>query len=234
MTRVLTHANLKTRMNNNKENILDCLIKEHIRTGIPVGSNILVEKYSLDISPATARQRLAELEQEGLITQPHTSAGRIPTEAAYNLFIDKINTKKISKKNLSIDITDDLDHRKTAKQIAKMSNLAVFWALHKHNLYYTGISNLLSQPEFAQLNRVYDISNIIDEIDEIIDNIYNKIKIGPQILIGTKNPFGEFCGTILTKYKTNSGDGMFGIIGPLRMDYEKNLNLINYIFEKIN
>ncbi|MBL7058644.1 hypothetical protein ISS03_04870 [Patescibacteria group bacterium] len=225
----------------NKKNLLDIIIKEHIATGVPVGSNILVDKYKLNISPATARQRMAELESEGLIFQPHTSAGRVPTEKAYNLFVDQIVKNKISTSSIkdfdeilnTEEVEKELIFKRLAKRLAKKSKLAVFWAFHRHNLYYTGISNLLAQPEFAQLNKVYDISNIIDEIDEIIDNIYDDIKQGMNILIGSQNPFGDFCGTVLTKYTTSNSQGMFGVIGPMRMDYEKNFNLISYIYKKI-
>jgi len=220
-----------------KQDILDAIIKEYIKTGCPVGSNILVNKYKLNISPATARQRMSELESEEFIFQPHTSAGRVPTEKAYNLFIDKIKeipTQSIKDFEKILNLgEDELNYKKTAKQIAEISSLAVFWAFHRNNLYYTGISNLLGQIEFSQLNRVYDISNIIDQIDEIIDNIYSDIKLGVHILIGSKNPFGDFCGTILAKYKTDKGDGMFGVIGPMRMDYEKNFNLISHIYHKL-
>ncbi|MBU4256930.1 DeoR family transcriptional regulator [Patescibacteria group bacterium] len=74
-------------MEKRKQLILYTIIKEHIKTGAPVGSGVLVDKYKLDISPATVRNEMAELENEGLITQPHTSAGRVPTEKAYSLFI---------------------------------------------------------------------------------------------------------------------------------------------------
>ena len=226
----------------NKQNLLEIIIKEHIATGVPVGSNILVDKYNLNISPATARQRMVALENEGLIFQPHTSAGRVPTQKAYNCYIKKLKTKKLSSA-LENEFTEILSQQETeqemvfkklAKKVAQESNLAIFWAFHKHNLYYTGIANLLAQPEFAQLNKVYDVSNIIDEIDEIIDNIYNEINIGTHILIGEDNPFGDFLSTILAKYKANSQEGMFGIIAPMRMDYQANLSLVDYIFQKIN
>ena len=64
-------------MNKRKELILKTIIKEHIKTAQPVGSEGLVDKYDLDISSATVRSEMAELEEAGFIVQPHTSAGRI-------------------------------------------------------------------------------------------------------------------------------------------------------------
>ena len=76
-----------------KKEILDIIIKEHIKTASPVGSNIVVEKYKLDLSPATVRNEMAALEKMDLIVQPYTSAGRVPTELAYRLFLENIKNK---------------------------------------------------------------------------------------------------------------------------------------------
>jgi len=225
-------------MDNRKEYILNTIIKEHIKTGAPVGSSILVDKYKLDISPATVRNEMAELENENYIVQPYTSAGRIPTEKAYNLFIEDIKEKNLSQSEIkTLDLAlagkDEMHFKQVAKILAKFSNNAVFWAFHKHNLYYTGIYNLLQQPEFYNSELIYDISAVIDKMDEIIDNVFYDIKEGADILLGSKNPFGDFCGTIFCKYKNNKNTGLFGILGPMRMNYEKNMALVKYVNERI-
>lgn len=225
-------------MDKRKELILNTIIKEHIKSGIPVGSGVLVEKYKLDISPATVRNEMMALEEEGYIMQPHTSAGRIPTEKAYNLFLTNLKTKKFApaeSKELD-DILrnkEEMSFKEAAKMIASISNNAVFWAFHRHNLYYTGIANLFQQPEFAQVNLIYDISSIIDRIDEIVDNVFPKIEIGRHVLIGDSNPFGNIFGTVLVKYKLNGNIGLVGIVGPMRMDYEKNIGLADYLRDKL-
>lgn len=221
-----------------KNDILNIIIKEHIKTGAPVGSGVLVDKYKLNISPATVRNEMAELEEDGLIAQPHTSAGRIPTEKAYHLYIKNLSGKEPKQHELKIfeqilKNKNEQSFKQAAKEMAKISNNAIFWAFHNHNLYYTGISNLLSQPEFAQNNLIYDISVIIDRLDEIISEIFDNVEYGPQISLGSENHFGDFCGTILVKYKHKGDVGIFGILGPMRMDYEKNLALAEFINNKI-
>lgn len=221
-------------MDERKALILNTIVKEHIKTGAPVGSEVLVDKYKLDISSATVRNEMANLEEAGYIAQPHTSAGRIPTEKAYNLYIENLAEKKLGALEIKsfsriLKDKDELSFKQAAKELAKVSGNAVFWAFHRNNLYYTGVSNLLSQPEFNETKLIYDISQIIDRVDEIIDNIYNKLPDGPQIFLGTDNPFGDFCGTILAKYKFEDNVGLFGILGPMRMDYEKNLALVKFI-----
>lgn len=74
--------------------ILRAIVDEYVETQEPVGSKAIADKRSLGISPATIRNEMAVLEEEGLITQPHTSAGRIPTDRGYRLFVDKLATVK--------------------------------------------------------------------------------------------------------------------------------------------
>lgn len=226
-------------MDPRKELILNTIIKEHIKTGAPVGSGILVEKYKLDISPATARNEMANLETEGYIVQPHTSAGRIPTELAYNYYLARIQPKKISKSDKDsleelLSQNSEENFKDVAKHLSQLSGVAVFWAFHRHNLYYTGISNLFQQPEFSRMNIIFDISAIIDRIDEIINEVFSEIPVGINTKIGTNSPFGDFSGSIIAKYKSGEHEGLFGLLGPMRMDYERNLSLIDFVLNRIN
>ena len=224
-------------MNGRKLIILNTIIKEHIKTGAPVGSGVLVDKYRLDISPATVRNEMAELEEEDFIIQPHTSAGRIPTEKAYNLYLSSLKEKQLAEKEAEVlkralKGNDETSFKQAAKEMAKISGQAIFWAFHKNNLYYTGISNLFSQPEFSEPNLIYNISAIIDRMDEIIDDIFSEVK-ETEVLLGSANPFGDSCSTIFSKYRRSGKTGLFGILGPMRMDYEKNLALVKYVAQRI-
>lgn len=74
--------------------VLRAIVTDYVRSREPVGSRALVERYNLDVSPATVRNDMAVLEEEGYIAQPHTSAGRIPTDKGYRLFVDRLATVK--------------------------------------------------------------------------------------------------------------------------------------------
>jgi len=74
--------------------VLGAVIREYIATAEPVASAQLVRGYKLDVSPATVRNELAALEEAGLLTHPHTSAGRVPTDAGYRIFVDRITSLK--------------------------------------------------------------------------------------------------------------------------------------------
>ncbi|MSY05639.1 MAG: heat-inducible transcription repressor HrcA, partial [Actinobacteria bacterium] len=74
--------------------ILRAIVDDYVATNEPVGSKVLAARHSLGISPATIRNEMALLEEDGLISQPHTSAGRIPTDLGYRVFVDRISTVK--------------------------------------------------------------------------------------------------------------------------------------------
>jgi heat-inducible transcriptional repressor len=74
--------------------VLRAIVQDYVATQEPVGSKALVERHRLGVSPATIRNDMAALEEEGLITQPHTSAGRVPTDAGYRLFVDRLTSIK--------------------------------------------------------------------------------------------------------------------------------------------
>jgi heat-inducible transcriptional repressor len=81
-------------MDDRKLEVLRAIVTDYVSSQEPVGSKTLVEKHDLGVSPATVRNDMAALEEEGYITQPHTSAGRIPTDKGYRLFVDRLGSIK--------------------------------------------------------------------------------------------------------------------------------------------
>jgi len=82
-------------MTKRQEKIIETIVKEHVRTSKPVSSKILAQKYNLGLSSATIRNEMKELEKAGYLSKPHTSAGRMPTEKAYRLFIKLLEGKEM-------------------------------------------------------------------------------------------------------------------------------------------
>src|SRR5687768_18078216 len=74
--------------------VLRAIVEDYVATQEPVGSKALVDRHNLGVSPATIRNDMAVLEEEGYIAQPHTSAGRIPTDKGYRLFVDRLTEIK--------------------------------------------------------------------------------------------------------------------------------------------
>lgn len=217
--------------------LLNSIIDEFIRSAEPVGSGLLVEKYSLKVSPATVRNEMMELEKEGYIYQPHTSAGRVPTEDGYKFYVEhslkgnKLGAKAKNKLKEVKGRTYEERIKNTAKYIAYESHELMIIAFGAADIYYTGISNLFSQPEFYEHAHVCNLSQVIDRMDEVIYKCYNSFKNFSEvdILIGKENPFDLSCSSIIAKIENK--DILMCMLGPMRMDYGKNLGLIEHAKE---
>jgi len=225
---------IETTMNKRQEELFLNIIHEYTDTAQPVGSRLLVDKFEMGVSPATIRNDMVELEREGLIYQPHTSAGRVPTQDGYKSYINNyLKEKEPSQKEKTIfekainsadKNSENGKIKNIAKVVAEIAGAAVIVGFSQGNVYYTGVSNLLSQPEFADLGVIYNLSATVDQMDAIVEKIYNKVG-DVEIRVADKNYFSDKCSSILSR----KGNLLLGIVGPVRMDYGKNLGLINYI-----
>lgn len=218
-----------------KDNLLKIIVEEYIQSASPIGSGLIAEKYLKDISSATVRNYMAQLEEEGLIFQPHTSAGRIPTLSGYQYYLDNFvgQGAEISARNKkeldNLKVKTDRDSIKNlAKKLAEISTGAILIGFGSSDVYYTGISNLFRQPEFSHPGLIYSMTDIIDHLDEVMAMVFNQIDKSVEVLIGEKNPFGENSSVVLAKYKSSKQDGLIGILGPNRMNYGENIGLIKY------
>ena len=229
-------------MNERQQSLLKILTIEFIKTAQPVSSQFITDFGGFDLSSATIRNEMADLEKQGYIFHPHTSAGRVPTEKGYQYFVENfIEEDGLSKKNQdSLSAVaqgyNQFEYalvKNLAKQMAALSDSAVFVAFANNDFYYTGLSNLFSQPEFFQHQLLYDLSNVIDHLDTTINKIFNRIDDQIDITVGSKNYFSHECSSVLIKYDTGDYQGIVGILGPMRMDYQNNFNLVKYSQELI-
>ncbi|MFZ5756870.1 MAG: heat-inducible transcriptional repressor HrcA [Pseudomonadota bacterium] len=109
-------------LNERAQRLLKTLVECYIREGQPVGSKTLVEKAALPVSPATVRNIMAELEERGFVASPHTSAGRIPTEQGYRVFVDNLVTFSPLEQRQLAQITGELSADKTAPELVEAAS----------------------------------------------------------------------------------------------------------------
>jgi transcriptional regulator of heat shock response len=210
-----------------KESILDSLVREFVKTAEPVGSLHLAKKAGLNVSAATVRSELAELEEAGFLEQPHTSSGRVPTEAAYRYFIEHlahIEAGTDEDRGLSDVFSDRVRAVRAAKALAAKTRECVFVSFGRDDVYVTGLSNLFSKPEFVERDIAINLTAALDELDQMVGRLGSGV--GAQMLIGEENPLDSHCATV---YLAPTEGRRVGVLGLMRMDYEKVLNLLDSI-----
>lgn len=109
-------------LNDRAQRLLKTLVECYIRDGQPVGSKTLVEKAALPVSAATVRNIMAELEDRGYVASPHTSAGRVPTEAGYRVFVDNLVTFSPLEQRQLAQLTGELSADKTAPELVEAAS----------------------------------------------------------------------------------------------------------------
>ena len=229
-------------MNERLQELLKNITVQYIKTAQPVSSKAIAEAGNFDLSSATIRNEMAELENSGYIYHPHTSAGRVPTEKGYQYFVDNFLKPTLPLKRHQEALVkhfggNRFDHqvvKSAAKFLAEISSQAVFVAFANNDFFYTGISNLFSQPEFERRQLIYDLSKTIDHLDRVIAKIFPEVDDEVLVSVGSKNPFARDCSSVMAKYRNNQEEGLIGIIGPMRMDYQNNFSLISFSQQLIN
>lgn len=226
-----------------KQRILQAIIQQFIETAEPVGSKTILVSYKLTVSPATIRNDMAFLEEHGLITQPHTSAGRIPTTAGYRMYIEKLadydKAQKLAKENVrKLREEYQLDKVKekiydAVKLLSQATSNVSFASIPGSRTFYLGISNILKQPEFIDDPRkASQVIEVLEESDHFIKTL-EKLSLNTQskIFIGEENllPQIDSCGLIVATYELGDHEGFIGILGPCRMPYAYNKALLDEV-----
>jgi len=230
-------------MDSRKNELLAEVIHCYVREAEPVGSRAL--EGALGVSSATIRNEMAELESEGYLRQPYTSAGRVPTLKGYKFYIDNllnINEPKPEEQGSLQDIVKsyqnnhDIMLKNLAKTIAEFTGQATIVGFSPEDVYYTGLTNLFSQPEFSHIDMVISMSRVIDHLAQGMTKLYRKVdgikKV--EVCLGESNPFGEDSALLLTHCSTVRGHELIGILGPLRMDYDSNIGRLQYVRSILN
>ncbi len=210
--------------------LLRLVVEEYVATAESVGSQTLVERYDLAVSPATIRNWFGELEEQGYLMQPHTSGGRIPTEKGFRTYIQLfVGPRPVAKRETQVlrkaaaPAADDHALKALAKALAELSGGAAMVGSLDARTFFTGLSQLFSQPEFHDWQRVVSVTDALDRLDQTMDQLRRGSLVEPKIMVGSDCDFGPGCGAVFVSL----GRTVIGILGPMRMDYQRNLSLLN-------
>jgi len=235
--------------------ILNELVDQYINSARPVSSQLLEKKHDFGICPATIRIEMQKLTDTGFLYQPHTSAGRVPTDKGYRFFVDNL-LEKGSPKEKDIFKIEDLIEREIGdtvrflqsliKNLASFSSnsLALGYLFDEDLFWKEGWEDVLGEPEFKETKVITDFADVIKHFEKEIEDI--KIDSGIKVYIGKENPFSKVkdFSIIISKCHLpepqrrvkkrihplrlpKKENGVLAIAGPKRMAYDKNINSLN-------
>jgi transcriptional regulator of heat shock response len=221
--------------------ILRAIVDEYVETQEPVGSKAIADKRALGISPATIRNEMAVLEEEGFITQPHTSAGRIPTDRGYRLFVDKLSTVKplSTAERRAIETflegAHDLDEvvKRSAKLLADITKQVAVVKYPKigdssgrEMMAISGTANLARAGEDLGPT----LSPILEALEEqvVLLRLLSDAHPTVHVTIGSEQQDMNLQTTSLVTVGYGS-DASLGILGPTRMDYAGSMAAVSAV-----
>ena len=232
-------------LSDRRQRVLAALIEEYVARALPVGSRTLTERYKLGVSPATVRNELSILEDEGYIAQPHTSAGRIPTDFGYRTFVDDLLANdSLPDEERYRAVAEDLRKsaseldsllEQTSSALARLSDPLVRAVLDEvlsciqegqtGRTHQLGMSALLAQPEFSHTDAVLPLVQVLED-DTVLLHILDDLTSTDEDLsvqIGKENKTEGLSGVsvVASRYGRGEAEGVVAVIGPTRMEDSK-------------
>ena len=222
-------------MTERQEKILAAVVEQYAEVASPVGSSLLAKVFG--VSSATIRAEMADLERHGYIAQPHTSAGRVPTDKGYRQYVNTVSGEQ----RLSGD-----QHRASRALTARVEggglpertirNAVDTLVELTHNLgmatlgdqlYMSGLSNLFGQPEFMQTGQVQQVAHLLDNLEPWLREAAPNEPL--SVYIGAENPIGRSAGAslIISRFRSPYSDRSYiGVLGPTRQQYRDVMTLV--------
>ncbi len=231
-----------------QKEVLGIIIATHIHSAAPIGSGLVSD--ILDLSSATIRNVMGELEDMGYICKPHTSAGRVPTTDGYRYYVDyllKLNRVSERQRRFVEQEYNEAMYSieavlgKISHLLSVMTRQAGLACVSNLKFYLEGTSNMLDMPEFKNPQRIKKLLRLFDEKDELIKLLDEDLATdGVKIHISEEDRFETLkdLSLITANYRVmdkaaDSKKGSLGIIGPVRMNYSALIPLIDFLAKTI-
>lgn len=226
-----------------QEQILNSLVQEYIGGAEPVSSEFLEKKYNFGFCPATIRAELQKLTERGYLEKPYASAGRIPTNKGYRFFVNRLLEMDFEQNFFPEDFLEiereeifKFVENITKKLACFSSGLALTYLFEKDFLWKDGWKDVFENPEFRKIECLEDFLKTVDGLEKNIKKFTEKNLPEINIFIGKEKSFlnSKDFSLIISKSRFPGNErGLLAILGPKRMAYDKNINLIHSLIEEI-
>lgn len=223
-------------MTDRQQQILKAIVEQYAEVASPVGSSLLAKVFN--VSSATIRAEMAELERHGFIAQPHTSAGRIPTDKGYRFYVnglaegDETHNASRGERALAARVEGGgLPERTIRNAVDTLVELThnLGLATIGNQLYMSGLSNLFGQPEFTSGHQVQQVAHLLDNLEPWLREAAPNEPL--SVYIGAENPIGRAanCTLIISKFRSPYSDRSYiGVLGPTRQSYRSVMGLVEH------
>ena len=223
-------------MTERQKQILTAIVEQYAEVASPVGSNLLAKAFN--VSSATVRAEMAELERLGFINQPHTSAGRVPTDKGYRFYVNNLaeqhNHEGISERRGERALTARVQDSGVPERAIRNAVDTLVELTHNlglatigNQLYMSGLSNLFGQPEFMHAGQVQQVARLLDNLEPWLREAAPNQPL--SVYIGAENPIGRSagCSLIISRFHSPYSDQSYiGVLGPTRQSYREVMNLV--------
>jgi len=250
-------ANPAYEFTDREQHILKLLVDHYIEQGAPVGSRTLSRLPGIDISAASVRNVMGDLEHMGLLKSPHTSAGRVPTSAAFRVFVDNLLEVDYSKDELA-EFARELNHQYLGRSLAEVRDrMRVDLQQTRENMSTTmqmmidvagqvfdgedetdtddmlvaGEANLIDNADLGDVSKLRELFDAFEQKRDIFHLLERCVSAeGVQIFIGRESGYdalGE-CSVVTAPYEINGKLlGVVGVVGPKRMSYAQVIPVVD-------
>lgn len=223
-----------------QKSLLKVIIELYAKAGEPVSSELVEKSCSLGVSPATIRNEMVRLTEEGFLKQPHTSSGRVPTALGFRLYIKELMKEKdvpiVDEVSIRQQLLDTRTHVDRMVQVAtralakKCGMLAL--STFDGNIYYSGAANILDLPEFFDIDVTRFVLSMFDEfpiLERILSQAHGSDPL--HVIFGEETDYEYLAPVSFAFINYESGDhqGVIGIIGPNRLNFPVILPYLKYI-----
>ena len=227
-------------MTDRQKQILCSIVEQYAEVASPVGSSLLARVFR--VSSATVRAEMAELERLGYIMQPHTSAGRVPTDKGYRFYVNSLaeggnltaredsGQERRGERALLARVQDaGMPERQIRNAVDTLVELTdnLGLATIGNQLYMSGLSNLFGQPEFMHGAQVQQVAQLLDNLEPWLREAAPNQPL--NVFIGRENPIGRSagCSLIISRFQSSYSDHSYiGVLGPTRQDYRDVMMLV--------
>lgn len=226
--------------------ILKCIVEEFTETAQAVGSDTLDKKYNLGISPATIRNEMVQLTNQGFLKQPHTSAGRIPSPMAIKFYVNELMKEKELPVSEEVAVKGRVwDHRfkmekllqEATKCLSEKTGALSVAVTDDQSVFHSGYANILDIPEFFDIDVTRSVLSLLEETQSLLNIFQKAVGEDPvHILVGEElgHQYLEPVGMVYTNFAAGKRSGSLGVIGPSRLNYPYVIPMVRYFGNLIN